>query len=118
MSLNQFKEEDFYKNLANYLKVGDFMKFRDLIENSNNYDFHLDPKLIPDRFNIVSNLLFNCLRNVPGDPSYLGKLIEIIRDCNHLNILEKRFSKEENRIINEAKTDKIFLLNLNDLYEN
>ncbi|MFW9952813.1 MAG: hypothetical protein ACFFKA_22050 [Candidatus Thorarchaeota archaeon] len=118
MVLNPLSEEDFYEKLSNYLKLGKYKNFTDLIEQSPKMDIHLDPALIPHRFDYISELILNCLKKVGEyyQTSALGEVIDILRFALQFNLFEKDLSLKERAIVDDSIKDSIFISNLKDLF--
>ena len=104
-------EKSFYKGLSKCLESRRFENFVHMLDYAINFDIFIDVKKIPDRIEIITNLLGSVLQSVD-----LGEIIEILRFSNQYNIVEKDISKEEFKQIKEIKKDKLFLANLNDLF--
>ncbi|MFX0009938.1 MAG: hypothetical protein ACFE9R_06465, partial [Candidatus Hermodarchaeota archaeon] len=118
MVLNHLSEEDFYKQLSDYLKVNDYKHFIELIEQSPKLDIHLNPYKIPHRFDYITKSILENLKKV-GDhyqTSALGDIIEILRFANRFKLLDKELSFEEKSIVNDSIKDSILVSNLNDLF--
>ncbi|MFW9867014.1 MAG: hypothetical protein ACFFEN_13040 [Candidatus Thorarchaeota archaeon] len=110
-------EKLYYKDLARYLKEGSFSSFKELLDGSVDLNIFIDVKKIPRRFNLISELLMECIDKVSGGNSTaLGELIDILRFCVDYGLLEKRLSEREKRSIREIKKDKLLLANLRDLF--
>jgi len=111
-------EKIYYKGLSICLKAGQFESFKKLFDASIDFILFIDAKKIPDRFNIISNLLLNCTDKISNgyQTSALGEIIDILRFCNEYNLLEKEISEVEKRFIENLKEDTLFLANLNDLF--
>jgi len=118
MALNHLSEEDFYKKLSNHLKAKNFKDFTNLIEKSPELDIHLNPRLIPNRFEYISDLILDCFKKVGESyqTSALGEIIDILRFCNQFNLFDKDLSIEEKTIINNIYNDVIFISNLYDVF--
>jgi hypothetical protein len=104
-------EKSFYKGLARCLETSRFETFVHMLDYAINFDFFVDVKRIPNRIEIITNLLGNALQGVD-----LGEIIEILRFSNQYNIIEKEISKEDLKQLKEIKKDKLLLANLNDLF--
>lgn len=118
MVLDHLSEEDFYKQLSDYLRGKDYKNFMELIERSPKLDIHLDPSMIPHRFDYISASILENLKKVGEfyQTSALGVIIEILRFANQFNLLDKDLSLEEQRIVDDITKDSIFISNLNDLF--
>lgn len=104
-------EKNFYRALSNFLELGQFEKFKQLIDYSDRLNIFIDAKKIPKRFEIISNLHLNGLRT-----GQIGKVFEIIRFCQEYNLFDKDLSKEELDVLESIKKDKLLLANLSDLF--
>lgn len=111
-------EKKYYKGLSNCLKSGQLESFKKLFDASVDFNLFIDVKKIPDRFNIISNLLLNCTDKISTgyQTSALGEIIDILRFCNEYNLLEREISKSKKKDIENLKRDTLFLANLNDLF--
>ncbi|TFG24277.1 MAG: hypothetical protein EU529_04685 [Promethearchaeota archaeon] len=111
-------EENFYKCLSKNLKHKKFEIFREFFNLSSYFDIFIDVRKIPDRFEIISELLLNCTEEVATEyqTSSLGKIIELLRFFNEFNLLDKDFDNDDLKTIEELKKDKMLLSNLNDLF--
>ncbi|MFX1478816.1 MAG: hypothetical protein ACFFCI_11860 [Promethearchaeota archaeon] len=112
-------EKLYYKDLARYLKESRFNSFKELLDGSVDLNIFIDVKKIPGRFDLISELLMECIDKVSeGNSTALGELIDILRFCNDYGLLEKILSEREKRSIREIKKDKLLLANLRDLFDN
>ncbi|MFX1487830.1 MAG: hypothetical protein ACFFBI_01690 [Promethearchaeota archaeon] len=112
-------EKLYYKDLARYLKESRFNSFKELLDGSVDLNIFIDVKKIPGRFDLISELLMECIDKVSGGNSTaLGELIDILRFCNDYGLLERILSEREKRSIREIKKDKLLLANLRDLFDN
>ena len=111
-------EKIYYECLSICLKAGQFESFKKLFDASIDFSLFIDVNKIPDRFNIISNLLLNCTDKISTgyQTSALGEIIDILRFCNEYNLLEKEITELEKRNIENLKEDILFLANLNDLF--
>ncbi|MFX0106132.1 MAG: hypothetical protein ACFE75_11660 [Candidatus Hodarchaeota archaeon] len=111
-------EKTYYEALSYCLKSGQFESFNELFNASVDFNLFIDVKKIPNRFNIISDLLLNCTDKITKgyQTSALGEIIDILRFCNKFNLFEKEIDQIEKRIIENLKEDTLFLSNLNDLF--
>jgi hypothetical protein len=111
-------EEEFYMGLSNCLISKQFESFKDLFHNSVNFDIFIDVEKIPRRFEIISNLLMNCIQEVSVgyQTSSLGEIIDILWFCNKYHLLERDITPTELIEIEEIKKDKLLIANLKDLF--
>jgi hypothetical protein len=106
-------EEKYYKNLSQSLEKKEFKKIENLIDNSINLDIFIDPKKIPNRFEIISNLLVDCIQTLN-----LGEIFNILRFTNKYNLVDKELTNSELKVVNNIKKDHLFISNLIDLFGN
>ena len=120
MSLDNNIEQYFYEELTRYLSEKNFIKFTELVRNLDEKNFYYNPSKIENRFEILSNLLKNTIRDVSEgyNTSALGEFIEILRFFNDQNLLERTLSIEDQKLLRKMKKDDIFLVNLMDLFGN
>jgi hypothetical protein len=113
-------EESFYKGLALDLEASHFEKFAQLVKNSDKLDIFIDARKIPDRFEIISKLIIDCIQDVSVgyQTSSLGKIIDIVRFCNTFGLLIRELNEYDMVKINRIKKDKLFIANLEDLFGN
>ena len=104
-------EDSFYEGLSRCLESRRFENFVPMLDYAINFDIFVDVKKIPDRIEIITDLLGSALQSVD-----LGEIIEILRFSNQYNIVEKDISKEEFKLIKEIKKDKLIIANLADLF--
>ncbi|MHA1146921.1 MAG: hypothetical protein ACTSR8_01615 [Promethearchaeota archaeon] len=104
-------EEIFYEGLSNCLANKDFESFSQLFDYSYIFGMFIDVKQIPNRFEIIFDLLRESISGYN-----LGEIFEILRFANKYNLLDKDFSKDELNLIQEVKKDNLFLANLEDLF--
>ncbi|MFX1327728.1 MAG: hypothetical protein ACFE91_06225 [Promethearchaeota archaeon] len=111
-------EKSYYEKLRKCLKAGQFKTFKLLFNTSVEFNVFFDIKKIPDRFNIISKLLLNCIDRVANgyQISALGEIIKILKFCAKYNLLEKGISILEKKNLRNLKKDTLFLANLNDLF--
>ncbi|MFX1601830.1 MAG: hypothetical protein ACFFB6_14640, partial [Promethearchaeota archaeon] len=77
-------EKAYYDKLLKCLKSGQFKTFELLFNASNDFDIFIDIRKISNRFEIISNLLKNCIDKISNgyQTSALGEIIEILRLCH------------------------------------
>jgi hypothetical protein len=94
--------------------------FKKLLDASVDFNIFIDVKKIPDRFELINELLMKCIDKVSADyrTEALGELIEILRFCNEYGLLEKKLTDQEENSVKELKRDKLLLANLRDLFIN
>jgi hypothetical protein len=112
-------EKNFYLGLLNCLKSKKFENFKQMFDLSVFFDIFINVKKIPDRIEIISSIIMDCIKEVTTgyQTSSLGKQIDILRFCNQFNLFElNEYLEEDLRIIREIKQDKLLLANLNDLF--
>ena len=116
--IKQRIEKNFYLGLGKCLRSRKFLNFSQMVDFSIDFDIFMDITKIPNRFEIISNLIVDCIREVAEgyQTSYLGEEIEVIRFCNKYNLFHKDLSKKDLKDIEEIKNDKLFLSNLKDLF--
>ena len=112
-------EQNLYKKLSRYLREKDFKKFIELSIGKVDKGFYYNPSKIMSRFEILSTLLKDTIRNVSEgyETSALGEFIEILRFFNNHHFLERELSEEAQNLITNIKQDKIFIANLLDLFD-
>lgn len=112
--------EQFYEELARYLREKDFIKFTELVRNLDEKNFYYNPSKIKNRFEILSKLLMDTIKIVTKgyETSTLGEIIEILRFFNDQNLLERTLSIEDQKLLRKMKNDDIFLANLMDIFGN
>ncbi|MFX1309382.1 MAG: hypothetical protein ACFE8C_06760 [Promethearchaeota archaeon] len=114
-------EKAYYDKLLKCLKSGQFKTFELLFNASNDFDIFIDIKKISNRFEIISNLLKNCIDKISNgyQTSALGEIIEILRLCNKFSLLDRDITELEKNFLNtfkRKKENKLFLENLSDLF--
>ncbi|MFX1277622.1 MAG: hypothetical protein ACFFBP_22815 [Promethearchaeota archaeon] len=113
-------EKYYYNLLSESLKKKKFENFRKLLDYSVKLNIFIDVKKIPNRFEIISNLIVNCIYDALEGPDYqnfLGTQIEILKFCNKFNLFEKdRYLKKDIKLFEELKKDKIIIANLKDIF--
>ncbi|TFG29250.1 MAG: hypothetical protein EU532_03620 [Promethearchaeota archaeon] len=111
-------ERNFYFGLAKCLSSKKFQNFSQMADFSIDFDIFIDVTKIPNRFEIITNLVIECIREVSEgyQTSSLGKQLEIIRFCNKYNLFQRDLVKTDLKIIEDVKKDKLFLSNLKDLF--
>jgi len=111
-------ERNYYEGLANCLRLGYFDNFRKLFNASVDFNIFIDVKKIPNRFELISKLVLNCIERVSTEyqTSALGEQIEILRFCNEFNLLEKELTDVERKSIGKIRNDNLFFANLIDLF--
>ncbi|MFX0057894.1 MAG: hypothetical protein ACFE85_04600 [Candidatus Hodarchaeota archaeon] len=118
MSLNQRDEVIFYEKLAKLLINKDFAQFNKLLENLKEKKLIFNPLNVPNRFEILSELLMKCIRNVAEgyQSSSLGEFVEILKFFNKFNLIERELSRFDLNTIQKVKKDQLLLYNLEDLF--
>ncbi|MFX1570308.1 MAG: hypothetical protein ACFFCV_18260 [Promethearchaeota archaeon] len=111
-------EKTYYEGLSRYLKSGQFENFINLFNSSVDFNIFIDINKIPNRFNIISNLLLQCIEKVSMgyQTSALGEIIDILRFCNEYNLLEREINEVERKDLEGFKKDRLFIANLFDLF--
>ena len=111
-------ERVYYEKLTKCLKARQFKAFELLFDASIDFNLFIDIKKISNRFDIISNLLLNCIDKISTgyQTSALVEIIEILRFCNKYNFLERVISNFEKYDLRNLKKDTLFLANLNDLF--
>ncbi|UCD01531.1 MAG: hypothetical protein JSV23_00450 [Promethearchaeota archaeon] len=111
-------EKLYYEKLSICLKSGQYKTFDLLFNASIELNIFIDVRRIPKRFEIISNLLLNCIDRIRilGQIEALGEIIDILRFFNEYNLLEKNISEIEKKALEKIKADTLFLANLNDLF--
>ncbi|MFX0020608.1 MAG: hypothetical protein ACFFAK_13985 [Promethearchaeota archaeon] len=104
-------ENKYYGYISYFLKIKKFEKIRKLIEKSIDLDIFINPRKIPNRIEIVSNLLIECIRNLN-----LGEIFNILRFVNKYNLVDKDLTDSELKIVENIKNDSLFISNLIDLF--
>ena len=81
-------EKTYYEGLSKCLESGQFESFKTLFNASIDFNLFIDIKKIPNRFNIISNLLLQCIERVSTgyQTSALGEIIDILNFCNEFNL--------------------------------
>jgi hypothetical protein len=113
-------EKAYYEKLSKCLKSGQFKAFELLIDASIDFNIFIDVKRIINRFEIISNLILNCVDKISTgyQTSALGEIIEVLRISNKYNLLTKELNDSEIKYLNFFKKGhNLFLENLNDLFE-
>jgi len=103
----------YYLNLSRCLEKGQFKEIEELIDNSLDLDFFIDPRKIPNRFEIISNLLLDCIQTLN-----LGEIFNILRFVNKFNLVDKDLNDSELEIVNNIKKNNLLIANLIDLFGN
>ncbi|TFF83887.1 MAG: hypothetical protein EU552_02290 [Promethearchaeota archaeon] len=118
MSSDNSYKRQIYKQLSHYLREKDFKSFIELIKDKREKNFFYNPSEIQNRFEILSKLLKETIRDVSQgyQTSALGEFIEILRFFNAQNLLERNLNKVDQVLLRKVKKDKIFLANLMDLF--
>ena len=111
-------EKNFYKGLSRCLEFQRFENFRLMIESSAIFDIFIEVKKIPNRFEIASKLILKCYQEVSTgyQTASLGKMLDILRFFNEFHLFDQKLSNEDLRLIEKIKKEKLFLLNLKDLF--
>lgn len=111
-------EKNFFKGLSRCLEYQRFENFRLMVESSAIFDIFIDVKKIPNRFKIASNLILKCYQEVSTgyQTASLGKMLDILRFFNEFHLFDKKLSNEDLKLVKKIKEDKLFLLNLKDLF--
>jgi hypothetical protein len=118
MSLKQQDEITFYKKLAKLLVSKNFSQFNKHIEKLNQSFINFNPQNIPNRFEILRNLLVECIIKVTREfhVSSLGDFIEILKFFNKFNLLDRELTFSDLDRLHKIKEDYILLSNLTDLF--
>lgn len=118
MASNQITEREYYQNLASLLETRNFSSFKDYLTKSIEFNIHVKPQYIPKRFEIMSDLLRNAIKNVSElyQTSSLGEFIEILRFGNEYNLFERELDIRDLEIISEVKKSKLLISNLENLF--
>ncbi|MFX1260253.1 MAG: hypothetical protein ACFFAN_20575 [Promethearchaeota archaeon] len=106
-------ENKYHGYISYFLKNKKFEKIRKLIEKSIDLDIYINPRKIPNRIEIVSNLLIECIRNLN-----LGEIFNILRFVNKYDLVDKELTDSELKIVENIKNDSLFITNLIDLFGN
>ncbi|MFX1443736.1 MAG: hypothetical protein ACFFHV_10010 [Promethearchaeota archaeon] len=116
--IKQKIEKNFYLGLGNCLRSKNFENFEIMVDSSIDFDIFIDVRKIPNRFEIISALVLDCVREVSEgyQTSSLGKEIDILRFCNDYNLFERDLKEEELKIIENLKRDILLTSNLHDLF--
>lgn len=111
-------EKKFYDGLAKCLESKQLKSFRQLIDYSYKLDIFIDVRKIPNRYDLISNILMDCIHDVSAgyQTSALGKIIDVLRFCNELNLFDKDLDKEDFILLERIKKDNLLLSNLKDLF--
>ena len=111
-------ERNYYEGLANCLRLGYFDNFRKLFNASVDFNIFIDIKKIPNRFELISKLILNCIERISTEyqTSALGEQIDILRFCNEFNLFEKELTDNERKSIEKIRNDNLFFANLIDLF--
>ena len=111
-------EKAYYEELSKYLKSGQYDNFKNLFNASIDFNLFIDVRKIPNRFEIISQLLISCIEQISAgyQTSSLGEIVDILRFCNEYNLFDKEISISEKKTLEIRKKDKLFLANLNDLF--
>ncbi|MFX0024978.1 MAG: hypothetical protein ACFE8M_01080 [Candidatus Hermodarchaeota archaeon] len=104
-------ENKYHGYISYFLKNKKFEKVGELIEKSTDLDVFIDPRKIPNRFEIISNLLVECIRNLN-----LGEIFNILRFVNKYDLVDKDLTDSELKIVENIKKDSLFITNLIDLF--
>ncbi len=110
----------YYDKLSKCLKSGQFKTFELLVEASIDFNIFIDINKISERIDIISKLLLNCTNKISTgyQTSALGEIIDILRISNKYNLLEKEINQSEKNFLKSFKQEnKLFLQNLNDLFD-
>ncbi|MFW9936258.1 MAG: hypothetical protein ACFFD5_01280 [Candidatus Thorarchaeota archaeon] len=118
MSFKQQDEIIFYKRLAKSLSSKEFLQFKKILHELKDSNLIFNPYKVSNRFEILSQLLINCIRNVTEgyQTSSLGEFIEILKFFNYFNLIDRELKISEYNQIKIIKKDKLFLSNLEDLF--
>ncbi|MHA2007736.1 MAG: hypothetical protein ACXABO_08645 [Promethearchaeota archaeon] len=110
-------ERYYYEGLARCLKYGHIESFKKLFDASIDFNIFIDIKKIPNRFELISNLLLKCIERISNNyqTSALGDQIDILRFCNEYGLLERKLTENEKESIKPIKNDRLLLSNLKDL---
>ncbi len=104
-------EDIFYFTLKRYLAAKKFKHFRDLTKLASELRIFLDPRKIPNRFEILTNLHLLSLQS-----GQIGEIIEILRFFNEFNLLEREISDTDLKELESLKRDPLLIANLKDLF--
>ncbi len=104
-------ENKYYRYISYFLKNKKFENIRKLIEKSTDLDIFINPRKIPNRIEIISNLLIECIRNLN-----LGEIFNILRFVNKYDLVDKDLTDSELKIVENIKDDSLFITNLIDLF--
>lgn len=111
-------EKNFYLGLGSCLRSKNFENFELMVDSSIDFDIFIDVRKIPNRFEIISALVLDCVREVSAgyQTSSLGKEIDILRFCNDYNLFERDLIEEDLKIIENLRKDILLISNLHDLF--
>ena len=104
-------ENKYHGYISYFLKKRKFERIRKLIEKSIDLDIFIDPRKIPNRIEIISNLLVECIRNLN-----MGEIFNILRFVNKYDLVDKDLTDSELQIVENIKNDSLFITNLIDLF--
>ncbi|MFX1313394.1 MAG: hypothetical protein ACFFHD_12380 [Promethearchaeota archaeon] len=104
-------ENKYHRYISYFLKNKKFENISKLIEKSTDLDIFINPRKIPNRIEIVSNLLIECIRNLN-----LGEIFNILRFVNKYDLVDKDLTDSELKIVENIKDDSLFITNLIDLF--
>ncbi|MFW9771195.1 MAG: hypothetical protein ACFFEO_03380 [Candidatus Thorarchaeota archaeon] len=106
-------EDNYYNKLSQHLEKKEFKEVEGLIDKSIDLDIFIDPRKIPNRFEIISELLIDCIQTLN-----LGEIFKILKFVNKFNLVDKDLTKSEIELINDIRKDYLFFANLIDLFGN
>ncbi|MFX1234654.1 MAG: hypothetical protein ACFFBY_08840 [Promethearchaeota archaeon] len=106
-------EDNYYNKLSQHLEKKEFKEVEGLIDKSIDLDIFIDPRKIPNRFEIISELLIDCIQTLN-----LGEIFKILKFVNKFNLVDKDLTKSEIELINDIRKDYLFIANLIDLFGN
>jgi hypothetical protein len=111
-------EKNFYLGLGNCLRSKNFKNFELMVDSSIDFDIFIDVRKIPNRFQIISDLILDCIREVSEgyQTSSLGKQIDILRFCNNYNLFERDLKEQDLNRIKDLKNNSLLISNLHDLF--
>ena len=111
-------EKNFYVGLGHNLRAQKFENFKLMVDSSIDFDIFIDVKKIPNRFEIISALILDCIREVSEgyQTSSLGRQIEILRFCNDYNLFERNLKENDIKLIEDLKKDALLMSNFHDLF--
>lgn len=114
----RFLETIFYDSLINCLELKEFEIFKNLISLSDKLNVYLDIEKIPNRYNVLSRLILNCIEDVSDSyqTDSLGKIIKHIKFFQSYGLIERTLTEKEKKLVENVKKDHLFIFNLMDLF--